>query len=228
MEENSIDLSSLLAINTLKGRPLSEQVYEKLKEKIIQGHLDDGTRLQETEVARLMGVSPTPVREAFRRLATEGLVEIIPWRGARVRSVTEKDRLETYQCREVLEGLACRLAAEGIDAKGLRRLQRLVKESGEAGAAPEVVNLNSAIHNTILEYAGNAKLKSILGLFHEAIIRDREYTAYNAERRKAIQAEHEAILAALEKRDGDAAERAMRTHVRNGYAYLHKEKEEKS
>lgn len=209
-------------LQVLKGRPLSEQVYEQLKSAVIQGYLQPEVRLTETEVAQQIGVSPTPVREAFRRLAAEGFLEIVPWRGAKVRSVTEKEMVETYQCREVLEGLACRLAATAIDSKGIQRLRHLVREAKAAETATDVVNLNSDIHNVIFDYAGNAKLKSTLGLFHETIIRDRALTAYNTKRRNEIHVEHEAILAALEKRDADAAEQAMRIHVQNGYSYRRK------
>ena len=202
-----------------KGSPLSEQVYEQLKAAIMQGLLSPETRLTETEVAQQIGVSPTPVREAFRRLAAEGFLEIAPWKGVKVRSITEKEILETYQCREVLEGLACRLAASSIDSSGLQKLRRLIKKSQEAASANEIVTVNSAIHTLILEYAGNAKLRATLGLFHETIIRDRTLTAYNAARQHEIHGEHDAIFAALEAGDADAAEQAMRVHVRNGYAY---------
>ena len=222
MYDSSSNSTALSGLHILKGRPLSEQVYEQLKSSIIQGNLESETRLTETDIAKQIGVSPTPVREAFRRLAAEGYLEIAPWRGATVRSVTEKDRIETYQCREVLEGLACRLAAATIDAKGLQRLRRLIKESLDAGTATDVVHRNSEIHDIIFDYAGNSKLRATLGLFHEVIIRDRTLTAYNENRRSEISAEHEAILAALEKHDGDAAEQAMRTHVRNGYEYRRK------
>ena len=202
-----------------KGSPLSEQVYDQLKAAIVQGLLPPETRLTETEVAQQTGVSPTPVREAFRRLAAEGFLEIAPWRGVKVRSITEKEILETYQCREVLEGLACRLAAAAIEVNGLQKLRHLIKKSQEASSASEIVTLNSAIHTLILEYAGNAKLRATLGLFHETIIRDRTLTAYSTSRQQEIHSEHDAIFAALEAGDGDAAEQAMRTHVRNGYAY---------
>lgn len=203
----------------LKGRPLSDQVYEQLKAAIIQGLLLPETRLTETEVAGQIGVSPTPVREAFRRLAAEELLEILPWKGAKVRSITEKEILETYQCREVLEGLACRLAALTLDAKGIEKLRQWVQEARETRVVADIVALNSSIHNLIFDYAGNAKLKATLELFHEMIIRDRTFTAYSEERRKEIQVEHEAILKALEAGDADKAEQLMRIHVRNGYAY---------
>lgn len=215
------DFNSTLQFNfqVLKGRPLSDQVYEQLKGAIIEGLLQPETRLTETEVAAQIGVSPTPVREAFRRLAAEELLEISPWRGAKVRTITEKEIQETYQCREVLEGLACRLAAVAIDSKGVDKLRGLVERAGKTIAPAEIVAINSAIHNLIFDYAGNAKLKATLELFREMIIRDRTFTAYNEARRREIQFEHESILAALEQREPDKAEEAMRIHVRNGYAY---------
>ena len=198
---NSRDAGEVrLDLKLLKGRPLSEQVYEQLKAAIIQGLLVADTRLTETDVAQQIGVSPTPVREAFRRLAAEGFLDIIPWKGATIRSVTEKDLQETYQCREVLEGLACRLATERIDAKGVQRLRRLIAESHKAPGAGSVVKLNSDIHDIIMDYAANSKLKAMLGFFHEIILRDRALTAYNEGRRQEIDAEHEAIVMAKEKK----------------------------
>lgn len=219
MSAKKSNTSSEFMMEALKGIPLSEQVYEKIKKGIIQGQLEAGTRLTETDVAQQMGVSPTPVREAFRRLASEGFVEIIPWRGVIVRSITEKELLETYQCREMMEGLSCRLAAANITQKGINQLKKLLQESKDAATASEIVECNSSIHNLIIEFAGNSKLQSILGLFHDVIFRDRTLTAYNAKRREEINAEHEAILTALQKHDGDLAEEAMRIHVRNGLSY---------
>ena len=213
------DSTPSISLPLLRGRPLSEQVYEQLKRAILQGHLEPETRLTETDMAGQIGVSPTPVREAFRRLAAEGFLEILPWRGAKVRGISSQEILETYQCREVLEGLACRLAAASIDDDGLEKLRRLVEESRSPQSPADIVSRNSAIHDLILTYAGNAKLTSTLALFQETILRDRTLTAYNENRQHSIHAEHEAILAALAKRDAAAAEEAMRIHVRNGYAY---------
>ena len=213
------DSTPSISLPLLRGRPLSEQVYEQLKRAILQGHLEPETRLTETDMAGQIGVSPTPVREAFRRLAAEGFLEILPWRGAKVRGISSQEILETYQCREVLEGLACRLAAASIDDNGLEKLRRLVEESRSPQSPADIVSRNSAIHDLILTYAGNAKLTATLALFQETILRDRTLTAYNENRQHSIHAEHEAILAALKQRDASAAEEAMRVHVRNGYAY---------
>ncbi len=203
----------------LGKRPLSGRVYDALKSAIIAGQIPAGAKLTESNVAQTLGVSPTPVREAFQRLAAEGFLAIAPWRGATVQPFSEQDVVETYQCREMLEGLACRLAAERIDAPGIAELRRLLGESRRARTAASVVELNSRIHEVMLRYAGNQKLKAMLALLQDMIMRDRNLTADSTVRRSQIQDEHRAVLAALERRDPDAAEQAMRRHVRNGFAY---------
>jgi DNA-binding GntR family transcriptional regulator len=207
------------ALPAVGRRPLSDQVYDTLKRAILHGELLPATKLTESEIARNLNVSPTPVREAFRRLAAEGLVAIAPWRGVRVQSVSDRDMIDTYQCREVLEGLACRLAAARIDASGIAELKRLLATSRRARSASEVARCNTELHNIIFSCAANAKLTALLGLFHTVIQRDRSLTAYNAKRRGEIHAEHAAIIEALERRDAEAAEQAMRRHVHNGFAY---------
>jgi DNA-binding GntR family transcriptional regulator len=208
-----------LRLSSAGKRPLSGQVYDSLKSAIVAGRLPAATRLTETGVARSLGVSPTPVREALRRLAAEGLVEIAPWRGVTVRQLSDQDVVETYQCREALEGFACRLAAKRMDAEGIRQLRRLLEASARARTAAEVVDVNSRIHNLVFGYAANEKLRVMLGQLREMIMEDRALSADSRPRRQAIHAEHVAIVTALERQDAAAAERAMRRHVRNGFAY---------
>lgn len=200
-------------------QPLSDQVYETLKKAILHGTLAPTAKLTESQIARDLHVSPTPVREAFRRLAAEGLVAIAPWRGATVQSISNREVVETYQCREVLEGLACRLAAARIDTDGIAELKGLLAASRRARSAAEVARCNTELHNIILSYAANGKLTAMLDLFRTVIQRDRSLTAYNAKRREQIHAEHAAIIRALEARDADRGEQAMRRHVHNGFAY---------
>jgi DNA-binding GntR family transcriptional regulator len=209
----------MAALPAVGRQPLGEQVYETLKKAILHGTLAPAAKLTESQIARDLNVSPTPVREAFRRLAAEGLVAIAPWRGVTVQSISDREMIETYQCREVLEGLACRLAAARIDAAGIANLKRLLATSRRARSASEVARCNTDLHNVIFAYAANGKLTAMLGLFHTVIQRDRSLTAYNAKRREEIHAEHEAVIEALESRDAEGAEQAMRRHVHNGFAY---------
>ena len=200
-------------------QPLSHQVYEKLKEVIIKGDLAPGTKLTETEVAKRINVSATPVREAFRRLATEGFITIEPWKGVKVQDLAEREVIETYQCREALEGYACRLAATNMDAEGIKRLRSLLARSKNIKSANEVVEINLALHNVILEYARNEKLTGMFGLFRNMVMHHRHVTAYMDERRKQMCKEHEDIVNALEQQDEAQAEKEMRLHVQNAYHY---------
>jgi DNA-binding GntR family transcriptional regulator len=208
-----------LRLTVLGKRPLSGQVYDTLKSAITAGTLSPATRLTETTVARSLGVSPTPVREALRRLAAEGLVVIAPWRGVTVRQLSDREVVETYQCREALEGLACRLAAERMDAEGMRQLRQLLRESARARTAAAVVETNSQIHNLVFAYARNEKLREMLSLLRDTIMGDRALSALHATRRREIHAEHVAVIEALRRRDPVRAEEAMRNHVRNGFHY---------
>lgn len=213
-----------LKVESVERQPLNFRIYENLKTAIIKGDLPQGSRLTETEVAKQMNVSATPVREAFRRLSAEGWVKVEPWKGAVVQSFTEQEIFEAYQCREALEVLACRLAIENMDDKGIKQLRHLLEQSEKAESVPVLVEKNSEIHLLILDYARNSKLKGLLGLVSDIIYRDRNISAYNTDRRHQIHAEHIEIVDALEARDAARAERAMQVHIRNGLNYIIREK----
>ena len=201
-------------------RPMSQQVYEKLKEAIVKGELLPGTKLTETEVAKRFNVSATPVREAFRRLSSEGFISIEPWKGVRVKALAEQEIIETYQCREALEGYACRLAAKNMDLKGIKKMRSILSAGSNDNNVNIVVETDLAFHNVILDYAHNEKLNGILGLFRNMIMHHRHYTAYIDERLKQICKEHNDILNALEQHDEDLSEKTMRLHIKNAFYYV--------
>lgn len=217
MNNESKHLSKIEAVGR---QPLNVMVYENLKNVIINGDLPAGSKITETEVAKQMNVSATPVREAFRRLSAEGLVKIIPWRGVVVQSFSENEIFESYQCREALEVLAIRLAVENIDEEGIKKLHKFLAQAEKAQTASELVEVNSEIHNLIIDYSHNNKLKSLLALFSDVIYHDRNLSAYNFQRRAQIHLEHVEIVDALEKGDVERAEEAMRTHINNGLGYI--------
>ena len=97
-------------ISKVGRQTLAQKCYEQIKQSILQGDIAPGERLQEVRMANLLNVSPAPVREAFRMLATEGLIRILPWKGAVVRGYSSKEILDVVQCRVALETLAMRLA----------------------------------------------------------------------------------------------------------------------
>lgn len=104
-------------------RPIREIVFERLRKAIIDGNLEPGDRLVETFIAENMGVSRTPVREAFRQLEIEGLAENIPRKGTIVKGISKEDIIEIYQIREVLEGLAFRLTCSRISEEQIVELK---------------------------------------------------------------------------------------------------------
>lgn len=195
-------------------------VYENLKEAIVSGEIEPGTRLTETAVSQQMDVSSTPVREAFRRLASEGLVKIIPWRGAVVQEFTPKQLVEVYQCREALEVLAVQLATEHIDEPGLEKLKSLLQKSLETTDNTEYTENNTLIHEVIFEYARNQTLSNLLGQINDVIMHNRNVSAYSEQRKKEIHEEHKQIILAIENRDREAASIAMSRHIQNGYHYI--------
>ncbi|MEH7247625.1 GntR family transcriptional regulator [Neobacillus niacini] len=217
MTQGYLDLSK---VESVERQPLNVRIYENLKSAIIKGDLQAGSRLTETEVAKQMNVSPTPVREAFRRLAAEGLVKIVPWKGVVIQSFSEDEIIESYQCREALEVFAIRLAVENIDEKGIEKLRVLLDQSIDVESSTEFVSLNSEIHSVFIEYARNAKLKTLLDLVNDVIFHDRNISAYNSRRREKIIAEHMEIFNALKEKDADKAEKAMRLHIKNGLEYI--------
>ena len=104
--------------------PLSEQVYNVLMDSIVNGSLEAGTELREQHIAKQMGVSATPVREAFKRLASDGLIEIVPYRGAVVKTLDPQEIKEAYACREALEHLVVKEAMERISPADIQQLHQ--------------------------------------------------------------------------------------------------------
>lgn len=211
---------SIEKIKTIGRQPLNVMVYENIKRAIVEGDLVPGTRLTEAKVSEQMGVSTTPVREAFRRLSSEGLVKIIPWKGAIVQEFSEQELAEAYICREALEVLAIGLAIDHIDDAGIDKLYSLVENSAATSNSSEFVEINSEIHNTIVAYAKNTTLANMLGQLSDVIYNNRNISAYSDSRRQAIYQEHLAIVQAIKERNQDKAKEAMRNHVTNGYAYI--------
>ena len=173
------------AVGAVNREPLSERVYQTLRGAILSGGVKLGDHLSETGVARQMEVSPTPVREALRRLAAEGLVVISSYKGAVVQEFADQQIIEIYQCREALKGVASRLAAQNIDTDGIEALKKALNRAIQAKHPLKLSETNSIFHNIIVSYARNSRLQSLFGLFNDVIMRDRNVIAYSAERPRA-------------------------------------------
>lgn len=209
---------------TIDRRPLNVIVYENLKKMIISGEIQADSKLTEQEVAKSMNVSATPVREAFRRLASDGLVKIIPWKGVIVQSFSDKEIKDAYECREALERQAVRLATEYIDEEGIKLLKNLLDESEDYVGNERFMEINTEIHNLIVQYSKNKKIRELLGSFREIIYNHRNFSACNMERAQSIYKEHKEIIQAMENRDIELGDKLMRLHIKNGYEYIKNKK----
>lgn len=202
--------------------PLSSQVYETLKESIIKGDIKPGTRLTEKIVVEQLGVSSTPVREAFRRLNTEGLIEMIPYKGVRVKSIDVADLVEVYSCRAMFEKHSIKLAIENYTADFIEDLKDIIEHSKDAQTQTDYVNYNTQFHNRILKQANNSRLVNFVKQLEDVILHNRMHSSYSEERKKEINKEHEEIINAISKLDSESAEAYMEQHIINGFEYMKK------
>lgn len=193
----------------------TEQAYRVIKARIVSLDLQPGSLLEEQRLADELGVSRTPVREALRALKSEGLVEIIPRKGARVSQVVLSDVLEAYALREIIEPEMARLAAERITPELLVRLERVLETSrGIPVTHDEALRFEQAdveFHDIIMLASGNTLARSVVRDLRTRT--QRVAFLVTADRYRASNQEHEGILAALRERDAGSAERAMRQHI---------------
>lgn len=201
-------------------RTLSEKVYDRLKELIMDGELERGTKITETSIAKMFDVSPTPVREAFRRLASDGLIEVVSWKGVIVKGIEQKDLLEIYECREALEGMVGKLAVRNITEEDIEILEGILERCNDAETPEILIELNTEFHNELLRIARNERLSKLLNELMVVILYDRDISGRYSVRRKEIVAEHLDILKYLKKKDEKKVSELMSKHIRNGYEFI--------
>jgi DNA-binding GntR family transcriptional regulator len=184
---------------------------------IIEGEIGIGERLNEGDLAETLHVSRTPLREAFKLLATEGLVELVPGRGARVAILSPDDIEDLFEVVSGLERLAAELAASRMTARDLERLQRMHEKMAlhfQNGERREYFALNHSIHETIVAYAKNAMLSATHASLMAKARRGRYAALASDGRWKEAMAEHQALMDALAKRDGKLAGEILFAHDR--------------
>jgi DNA-binding GntR family transcriptional regulator len=202
---------------------LHEHLVTGLRDIIVEGELAGGARVPERLLCERFGVSRTPLREALKALASEGLVELLPNRGARVTQLTPEDVEYMFQVMGALEGLSGMLACPRITEPELAEIRALhyqMLAHYMRRQLPEYFRLNQAIHEAILDAARNPVLKATyLGLAGR--IRRARYAANMSEERwaQAVE-EHEAILAALAARDGARLSAILVEHLKNKSAVV--------
>ena len=196
----------------------SASLYEKLRLAIVGGELRPNEPLIEDTLSLRFGISRTPLREAIQRLASDGL--LVPRkRGWAVREFTAIEIRENYEARSALEGFCCRLAAQRGTAEEHQRIVQLHEErsSSPTLAPSERVRTNRVIHDAILNAAHNDRLRHLIfatGNFY--LTRRVALTTSDLQYRRA-QAEHDAIVQAILRRDGAAASEAMMNHIMNAF-----------
>lgn len=197
---------------------LNFRVYEALKTMIIDGRIPPGSKLNETRTAQDMGTSATPVREAFRMLATEGLVRIEPWKGVVVPVYQPEDILELFQCREQIECLAMSLTLERLRYAPDRtaQLDRLIQHARgmrENATSAEFSKQNAALHSFWIEGSGNRRLIELMGSLQEPCLPVGRYTEEAKARRRNIVQEHQTIVDSMLNMNVNAALSALRQHL---------------
>ncbi|MGI6021411.1 MAG: GntR family transcriptional regulator [Lachnospiraceae bacterium] len=196
--------------------PLREVVYLTLRRSILKEELKPGERLMENTIANKIGVSRTPVREAIRMLGQEGLVEMIPRKGARVASISRQDLNDVLEVRKSLEELAVRKACDNITDYELRELKIAgikFKESIERHDQTEMAQSDAAFHDVIYRASKNKKLIDVLNNLSEQMYRYRLEYIKQADILASLVSEHNEIEAALKKRDGEKAASLILHHI---------------
>ncbi|SRR6266700_3588869 len=201
-------------------RSKAEELYEFLRNAILDGIFEPNERIIEENIAALASVSRTPVREAIHRLEVDNLVQD-SGQGLVVGSVSPDELAELCAVREVLEGMASRLAATArseIDLLSLQNILHDYQEATEKQDVQQLVALNHAFHETIWQAARNRYLFHELITLRSSIERLQKTTLHEPQRQREALAQHRAVLEAIINHDGDAAERLTRQHFREAMA----------
>ncbi|QDC10284.1 GntR family transcriptional regulator [Oceanicola sp. D3] len=188
-----------------------QEAHRRILEEIRAGRLLPGDRLMEVELAKRLGFSRTPVREAIRQLESDGVVSHVPRVGAAIRRLDHAEISELYDMRAVLESTAARFAARAASEVELAELASI--QQAMATGDGDVYVLNRQFHAALLDAARNRFLKKAVASIHTTLLILGPSTLREDQRAEDALKEHAAILAALQARDEDAAERAMRGHI---------------
>lgn len=212
---------------------LGGRVFQKIREDILNGKYKENDELRENAIGKELGVSRTPVREALRQLELEGLVTIIPNRGAYVTGISHKDIWDIYVIRSMLEGLCARWAAENITDAQLDELEETIllsefqMKKGSGFSAEQVTVLDSRFHSILYEASGSRILDHVLTDFHNYVQTARKSSVVSEDRARKSIREHRQILRAIRDRDEEMAEQLANEHIMHVMQNLKKQGYEK-
>lgn len=211
-------MSDALKVNMNEYLPLRDVVFNTLRQAILKGELEPGERLMEIQLAERLGVSRTPIREAIRKLELEGLVVMIPRKGAEVAKITEKDLKDVLEVRCALEGLAVELACKKITQDGLNRLKKNLKEFEGAVRENDITTLaekDVEFHDLIFAVTDNERLIQLLNNLREQMYRYRVEYLKDTKTHEQLINEHESIIRDLENRNCNDAKEHLTAHIYN-------------
>lgn len=210
-------MSGALRSAPISKRYLHDEVADRIRELIGTGELEPRARVNEMELAERFGISRTPMREAVKILATEGLLELLPNRGARVASISADETNEVVEVVAGLEGTAAELACRAITEEEIAEIAALHARMVAAWQAEDNVTyftLNRAVHEALMAASRNATLQGIYATLSGRIQRARYAAHKTPEQWRRAVAEHEEMLRLLRARDGEALAALMRRHIR--------------
>ena len=194
-------MDSLTKINLDNYKPLRDVVFENLRTAILEGNLKAGQRLMEVQLAEQLGVSRTPIREAIRKLELEGLVVMLPRKGAYVANMSFKDLIDVLEIRASLEGLAAYLVA--------KEFETCVREADIEGVLKKDIDF----HEKIFMMANNKKLYQLITSLWEQVHRFRVTYVSNYDASLSLVEEHNRILQAIKTGDGELAKKYATEHI---------------
>ncbi|MEU9019538.1 GntR family transcriptional regulator [Actinomadura sp. NPDC048394] len=202
----------------------TDAAYDAVRRMILSGEAAAGSRLGEAELAETLGLSRTPVREALQRLGADGLVEVLPHRGARVVQWTRRDLEEIFELRSLLEPYAAARAARTAPGEdvlaGLLGQCDAMEAAVAAGDFTRVAQLNSLFHAAVIDASRNRRLPAMLTSVMHAPLIVGTFRRYDAGAMARSMNHHRELVAALAARDPDWAESVMRAHIRAAAANL--------
>ena len=215
------DLTSIMT--EYQYMPLRDVVFHTLRRGIMQGDLKPDERLMEIKLANRLGVSRTPIREAIRMLELEGLVVMIPRKGAQVAEITEKDLKDVLEVRMGLEELAVKFACQRITEEQLDNLYHASRKFEEAVKREDLTELAQAdvdFHDLIYKATGNERLVQLLNNIREHMYRYRVEYLKDEEIRGSLVQEHDTLLEKLSQRDLEGAKQVTQSHIETQQAYI--------
>ena len=196
-----------------RHQTLREKILETIRDAILKGSLKPGERVSEPELAERFGISRTPIREAFRQLESEGYLEVMPRKGAVVASLSERDVVEFYSIKSILEGHAARIAAERMSERDLERLEAInakLEQIATEGDIKTFFRVHNEFHELFIKASGNEKLAELINQLVLKFNRLRLASLAQPGRMDISVQEHRKIIEAFRKHNGEQAENLVR------------------